>query len=211
MSFPKGLIFDLDGVIVTTEHNHYVAWKRTADQLGVPFSEKENELLKGLSRIDSLKKILELGNLPEMDEATFNKLLTEKNNFYKDSIQNLSRKDCLPGVIELLDSAKEKNIPMAIGSSSKNAPFIIDKLELKHYFEIIVDGTMVEQPKPHPEVFLNAAKFMNLKPEDCIVFEDAESGVKAAKSGGFLAIAVGNENIASLADKYISSLTEFNL
>ncbi len=211
MSFPKGLIFDLDGVIVTTEHNHYVAWKRTADQLGVPFSEKENEQLKGLSRIDSLKKILELGNLPEMDETTFNKLLTEKNNFYKDSIQNLSRKDCLPGVIELLDSAKEKNIPMAIGSSSKNAPFIIDKLELKHFFEIIVDGTMVEQPKPHPEVFLNAAKFMNLKPEDCIVFEDAESGVKAAKSGGFLAIAVGNENIASLADKYISSLTEFNL
>ena len=207
---PKGLIFDLDGVIVTTEHNHFVAWKRTADELGIPFSEKENELLKGMSRIDSLRIILELGH-KSIPQEQMDNLLLEKNKFYCDSIGELSRKDLLPGVLDLLNHAKEQNIPMAIGSSSKNAPFIISLLELDAYFVTIIDGNKVSDPKPHPEVFLNAAKELGLDPSECIVFEDAESGIQAAKAGGFFAIGVGNPNIAELADLYLNNLTEFKL
>jgi beta-phosphoglucomutase len=207
---PKGLIFDLDGVIVTTEHNHFVAWKRTADELGIPFSEKENELLKGMSRIDSLRIILELGH-KSISQEQMDDLLLEKNKFYRDSIAELSRKDLLPGVLDLLNHAKEQNIPMAIGSSSKNAPFIVSLLELDAYFVTIIDGNKVSDPKPHPEVFLNAAKELGLHPSECIVFEDAESGIQAAKAGGFFAIGVGNPNIAELADLYLNNLTEFKL
>lgn len=207
---PKGLIFDLDGVIVTTEHNHFVAWKRTADQLGIPFTEKENESIKGLSRIDSLKTILEMGNV-SLPQEEIEILLLEKNNFYRDSIAELSRKDLLPGVLDLLNQAKEQNIPMAVGSASRNAVFIISLLELDDYFVTIIDGNKVKDPKPHPEVFLNAAAALGLKPADCIVFEDADSGIKAAKAGGFFAIAVGNPSIANLADLYLNDLTEFKL
>jgi beta-phosphoglucomutase len=207
---PKGLIFDLDGVIVTTEHNHFVAWKRTADQLGIPFTEKENESIKGLSRIDSLRTILEIGNV-SLPQEEIEILLLEKNNFYRDSIAELSRKDLLPGVLDLLNQAKEQNIPMAVGSASRNAVFIISLLELDDYFVTIIDGNKVSDPKPHPEVFLNAAAALGLKPADCIVFEDADSGIKAAKAGGFFAIAVGNPSIASLADMYLNDLTEFKL
>lgn len=207
---PKGLIFDLDGVIVTTEHNHFVAWKRTADQLGIPFSENENELLKGVSRVDSLKKILELGNKTIAQEQ-FDALLLEKNNFYRDSIAELTREDLLPGVLDLLNEAKAAGIPMAIGSSSKNAPFIIDLLNLQDYFVTIIDGNKVKDPKPHPEVFLNAVEAMQLNPAECIVFEDAESGIQAAKTGGFFAVGVGNPNIATQADLYLNDLTEFKL
>ncbi len=206
----KGLIFDLDGVIVSTEHNHYVAWKRTADELGISFTEKENENLKGLSRIDSLKAILAQENVT-ISEDEFNSLLDDKNEFYLESIAELKQSDLLKGVKELLDEAKTKGLNMAIGSSSKNAPYIIKLLGLTEYFAIIVDGNMVSDPKPHPEVFLNAAKGMGLDPEQCIVFEDAESGIKAAKAGGFFAIGVGNEHIATLADLYLTDLTEFNL
>jgi beta-phosphoglucomutase len=207
---PKGLIFDLDGVIVTTEHNHFVAWKRTADQLGIPFTEKENESIKGLSRIDSLRTILEIGNV-SLPQEEIEILLLEKNNFYRDSIAELSRKDLLPGVLDLLNQAKEQNIPMAVGSASRNAVFIISLLELDDYFVTIIDGNKVKDPKPHPEVFLNAAAALGLKPADCIVFEDADSGIKAAKAGGFFAIAVGNPSIANLADMYLNDLTEFKL
>ena len=204
---PKGLIFALDGVIVTTEHNHFVAWKRTADQLGVPFSERENEMLKGLSRLDSLRAILNLGK-KTLPQEEIDALLLDKNKFYRDSIAGLSRKDLLPGVLNLLILAKELNIPMAVGSSSKNATFILSLLELEEYFITIIDGNKVSDPKPHPEVFLNAANALGLEPSECFVFEDAESGIQAAKAGGFFAIGVGNPNIAELADLYLNDLTE---
>ncbi len=207
---PKGLIFDLDGVIVTTEHNHFIAWKRTADLLGIPFSYEDNEMLKGVSRVDSLKKILAMGNM-SISQEQFDALLKDKNDFYKDSIAELTRADLLPGVLELLESAKRQKVPMAIGSSSKNAPYIIDLLELNDYFEVIIDGNKVQYPKPHPEVFLKAAQAMHVEPEDCIVFEDAESGIQAAQAGGFFAIGVGNPNIKELAALYLNDLTEFKL
>ncbi len=206
----KALIFDLDGVIVTTEHNHFVAWKKTAESLGIRFSEKENELLKGVSRVDSLKKILELGNKTITDDA-FENLLKSKNDFYVSSIQNLTQNDLLPGVLNLMIEAKEKGIKLGVGSSSKNANFILDLLAISHFFDVVIDGNGVTFPKPHPEVFLSAAKHVGISPSECIVFEDAASGIKAAKDGGFLAIAVGNPNIADIADNYFNDLTEFSL
>ena len=206
----KALIFDLDGVIVTTEHNHFIAWKRTAESLGIPFEEEHNELLKGVSRVDSLKKILELGSKTISTEE-FDALLISKNDFYVDSIQDLNQSDLLPGVLSLLQEARSKGIKLGIGSSSKNANFILKLLKIDHFFDVVIDGNGVDHPKPHPEVFLNGAKALNLAPAECIVFEDAASGITAAKAGGFLAIAVGNPNIAEMADTYFNDLTEFSL
>jgi beta-phosphoglucomutase len=206
----KALIFDLDGVIVTTEHNHFIAWKRTAESLGIPFEEEHNELLKGVSRVDSLKKILELGSKTISTEE-FNALLISKNEFYVDSIQDLNQTDLLPGVLSLLEEARSKDIKLGIGSSSKNANFILKLLKIDHFFDVVIDGNGVEHPKPHPEVFLNGAKALSLTPAECIVFEDAASGITAAKAGGFIAIAVGNPNIAEMADTYFNDLTEFSL
>jgi beta-phosphoglucomutase len=206
----KGLIFDLDGVIVNTEHNHFIAWKRTADSLGVAFTEKDNEKLKGLSRVDSLKTILEMGNI-EISDETFNDYLVSKNKFYLDSIASITSENMLKGVADLLQKAKEKGILLAVGSSSKNAKFILERLNLIDAFHIIVDGNMVANPKPNPEVFLKGAQAMGFAPHECVVFEDAESGIKAAKDGGFYSIAVGNPEIAELGDVYLNDLTEFKL
>lgn len=206
----KALIFDLDGVIVTTEHNHFIAWKRTAESLGIPFEEEHNELLKGVSRVDSLKKILELGSKTISTEE-FDALLISKNDFYVDSIQDLNQTDLLPGVLSLLQEATSKGIKLGIGSSSKNANFILKLLKIDHFFDVVIDGNGVEHPKPHPEVFLNGARALSLAPAECIVFEDAASGITAAKAGGFIAIAVGNPNIADMADTYFNDLTEFSL
>ena len=206
----KALIFDLDGVIVTTEHNHFIAWKRTANSLGIDFEEEHNELLKGVSRVDSLKKILELG-AKTISTEEFNELLISKNDFYVDSIQDLNQTDLLPGVLSLLQEAKSKGIKLGIGSSSKNANFILDKLAIRSYFEVVIDGNGVKDPKPHPEVFLNGAKALGLSPKDCMVFEDATSGIAAAKAGGFTAVGVGNPNIKAQADIYLNDLTEFRV
>ena len=206
----KALIFDLDGVIVTTEHNHFIAWKRTANSLGIDFEEEHNELLKGVSRVDSLKKILELG-AKTISTEEFNELLISKNDFYVDSIQDLNQTDLLPGVLSLLQEAKSKGIKLGIGSSSKNANFILKLLKIDHFFDVVIDGNGVNHPKPHPEVFLNGAKALSLAPAECIVFEDAASGITAAKAGGFITIAVGNPNIAEMADTYFNDLTEFSL
>lgn len=204
----KGLIFDLDGVIVNTEHNHFLAWKRIANRFSISFDEEANEQLKGLNRKDSLLKLLAMDDV-KLESNHFEELLQVKNKFYLDSLRDLSTKDILPGVLELLQEAQRKGVLLSVGSSSKNAPFILDKLGLTDYFEIIIDGNGVKTPKPHPEVFLNAAKGMELLPADCVVFEDASSGVEAAKAGGFKVIAVGNPYIQDLADEYFSDLTEF--
>jgi beta-phosphoglucomutase len=204
----KGLIFDLDGVIVNTEHNHFEAWKRTADELGIDFTEKDNEKLKGLSRVDSLQAILDLGNTV-IQPSLFDAMLLSKNDFYLDSISNLNESNILPGVIRVLDEAKARGMKLAVGSSSKNAKYILNKIGLSDRFTEIVDGTMVENPKPNPEVFLKGAAAMGFLPNECVVFEDAESGINAAKAGSFFAIAVGNPEIAKLGDLYLEDLNAF--
>ena len=206
----KAFLFDLDGVLVSTEHNHFLAWQRCAHSLGIEFTEKENELLKGVSRVDSLKKILELGS-KTISDAEFEALLKSKNDFYLDSIQELNQSNLLPGVLDLLKQAKERGILLGVGSSSKNANFILDKLAIRSYFEVVIDGNGVKDPKPHPEVFLNGAKALGLAPKDCMVFEDAASGIAAAKAGGFTAVGVGNPNIKAQADIYLNDLTEFRV
>jgi beta-phosphoglucomutase len=206
----KGFLFDLDGVLVSTEHNHFLAWQRCAHSLGIEFTEKENELLKGVSRVDSLKKILELGAKTISNEE-FEVLLKGKNDFYLESIQELNQSNLLPGVFNLLNRARELGILLGVGSSSKNANFILDKLRISSYFEVVIDGNGVTDPKPHPEVFLNGAKALGLAPEACLVFEDAASGIAAAKAGGFTAVGVGNPHIADQADIYLNDLTEFRV
>jgi beta-phosphoglucomutase len=163
-----------------------------------------------VSRVDSLKKILELGS-KTISDAEFEALLKSKNDFYLDSIQELNQSNLLPGVLDLLKQAKERGILLGVGSSSKNANFILDKLAIRSYFEVVIDGNGVKDPKPHPEVFLNGAKALGLAPKDCMVFEDAASGIAAAKAGGFTAVGVGNPNIKAQADIYLNDLTEFRV
>jgi beta-phosphoglucomutase len=206
----KGLIFDLDGVLVTTEHNHFIAWKNTAEILGIPFNEEDNEQLKGISRVDSLKKILELGNKTISNE-TFNELLTKKNEYYLNSIADINQSNLLPGVLSVLKNAQLHGLKCAVGSSSKNARFILSKLQIDSYFSVIVDGNDVSVPKPHPEVFLKGAQQMGLEPFECIVFEDAKSGVQAAKEGGFTVIGVGNPTLIDFVDSYLLNLNDFSL
>lgn len=206
----KGLIFDLDGVLVTTEHNHFVAWKNTAEILGISFNEEDNEQLKGISRVDSLKKILELGQ-KTISEEVFNDLLIKKNEFYLNSISDINQSNLLPGVLSLLEKSNLHGLKCAVGSSSKNARFILSKLQIENYFSVIVDGNDVSFPKPHPEVFMKGAELMGLSPSECIVFEDAKSGVQAAKAGGFTAIGVGNLALMDFVDRYLSNLNEFSL
>lgn len=206
----KALLFDLDGVIVSTEKNHFEAWRETASKLGIAFSEHDNEALKGVNRVDSLKQILELGNKTVSSEE-FESLLVFKNDMYLDSITTLSKNDLLPGVHALLVHAKSIGIKIGLGSSSKNAPMILTRLGITDLFDVIIDGNGVTHPKPNPEVFLNGVKALALEPSDCLVFEDASSGVAAAKAGGFIAIGVGNPLLKGVADVYFNDLTEFRL
>lgn len=210
MSKKQAFLFDLDGVLVSTEQNHFIAWQRCAHSLDIPFTEKENELLKGVSRVDSLQKILELGHKTIATEQ-FEALLKSKNDFYLDSIQNLNQSNLLPGVLDLLTQAKERDVLLGVGSSSKNAHFILEKLQILNFFQVVIDGNGVSDPKPHPEVFLNGAKALGIDPANCLVFEDAASGIAAAKAGGFTAVGVGNPNIAKIADIYLNDLTEFRV
>lgn len=206
----KGLIFDLDGVLVSTEHNHFIAWKDTADILGIPFGEENNEQLKGISRVDSLKKILEMGK-KTISKEMFNELLVKKNEFYLNSIKEINQSNLLPGVLSLLQRANLIGLKCAVGSSSKNARFILSKLQIENYFSVIVDGNDVSFPKPNPEVFIKGAELMGLSPSECIVFEDAQSGVQAAKAGGFTAIGVGNPALMDFVDSYFPNLNDFSL
>ena len=206
----KALLFDLDGVIVSTEKNHFEAWRETASKLGIPFSEHDNEALKGVNRVDSLKQILKLGNKTVSAEE-FESLLVFKNDMYLDSITTLSADDLLPGVHALLLQAKSMGVKIGLGSSSKNAPTILTRLGITDLFDVIIDGNGVTHPKPDPEVFLNGAKALALAPSDCLVFEDASSGIAAAKAGGFIAIGVGNPMLKGVADVYFNELTEFRL
>ena len=204
------MLFDLDGVIVSTEKNHFEAWRETASKLGIAFSEHDNEALKGVNRVDSLKQILKLGNKTVSAEE-FESLLVFKNDMYLDSITTLSKDDLLPGVHALLLQAKSMGVKIGLGSSSKNAPMILTRLGITDLFDVIIDGNGVTHPKPDPEVFLNGAKALALAPSDCLVFEDASSGIAAAKAGGFIAIGVGNPMLKGVADVYFNELTEFRL
>lgn len=187
----RACIFDLDGVIVDTASHHFVAWRRLAEELGVPFSSEDHEALKGVSRVDSLEYILNEGGLV-LDPATKVRLMDRKNAHYLELAGKTSPADALPGVVELIDSLKEQGLKVALGSSSKNAKMILTRLNLIERFDVLVDGNHITLSKPDPEVFISGAKALGIAPEHCLVFEDAQSGIDAANAGGFPVIGIGS-------------------
>ncbi len=203
----KGVIFDLDGVIVSTDHYHYHAWKKLADREDIEFDEVINHRLRGVSRRESLEIILEKASKkyaePEIDE-----MMTFKNDIYKDSLVQLSPKDILPGVIELITFLKENKIAVAIGSSSKNTKSILKFIGLSDTFSVIIDGLMIKNSKPDPEVFLKAADELHIDPSECIVIEDAFAGIDAAKKANMFAVAVSDALKSKNADFYASNILD---
>lgn len=206
----SAFIFDLDGVVVDTAKFHFLAWEEIAQKLDIEFKIEDNERLKGVSRVDSLKIILEIGK-KKIDTDSFEKLLTEKNEIYLNHISTLSKNDILPGVHQLLGEIKEKGHKIALGSASKNAKFILEKLSLTSFFDAIVDGTTVKTAKPDPEVFLSAASLLGDEPSSCIVFEDAQSGVAAAKSADMACIGIGEKSQLFKADFVFSGFKDLSL
>lgn len=201
---PEACIFDLDGVIVETSDAHFKAWQRLGQSLGISFGEEFNEQLKGVSRRKSIEKILALDG-KELPEDEIQQLMDKKNGWYQDSIAELTPDDILEGVPEFLKRLQEMEISLGIGSSSKNAPYIIDYLQLNDTFGVIIDGNKVENTKPNPEVFLKGAKALEADPRKTVVFEDAASGVEAANRGGFISVGVGSEKYLGDADFVIQN------
>lgn len=206
----KGFIFDLDGVIVDTAGYHYLAWKNLADRLGIPFDEGQNERFKGVSRKRCLEILLELGGM-EVSTSQFETWLLEKNEDYLSYINGMDESEILPGVCKVLDFLKENDIPMALGSASKNAGAILQKVSLAAYFASVVDGNKVQRAKPDPEVFLIAAKDLGIAPENCVVFEDAVAGIAAANGAGMTSVGIGDPEILAEADYIFRDFTEIDL
>lgn len=206
----KGCIFDLDGVIVDTAKYHYLAWSRLAKELGFTFTPGQNERLKGVSRMKSLDILLEIGGL-NFSESEKERLAAQKNQWYVEYILQMTPDEILPGAREFLQDLKLNHIKIALGSASKNAVTILEHIQLKDYFDAIIDGTKVSKAKPDPEVFLKAASALCLKPQDCVVFEDALAGIEAAKNGHMHCIGVGSPKILSQADLVIPSLAKIDI
>ncbi len=186
----KAFIFDLDGVIVSTDRFHYLAWKQMADDEGIYFDEKINDRLRGVSRMASLEIILEraIKRYTEQEKIT---LAEKKNNIYRELLAKITPADKLPGVAETLPKLREMGYKLAIGSSSKNTPLILEKIGYSNYFDAVADGNRITKSKPDPEVFLLAASDLGENSEDCFVVEDAEAGIDAANDGGFYSIGIG--------------------
>lgn len=186
----KAVIFDLDGVIVDTAHYHYLAWKKLAQELGIDLTPEDNEKLKGISRMQSLEIILDLGgvSLGERDKA---RLAHKKNTWFVDFIERMAPEEIFPGVRSLLEALRAQGLKTGLASSSKNAATVLDLLHIRHLFDVIVDGNMVVNAKPDPEIFLRAASLLNVSAPECLVFEDAEAGVEAALRAGMKCIGVG--------------------
>jgi beta-phosphoglucomutase len=206
----KACIFDLDGVIVDTAVYHFKAWKRLADELGINFTEHDNERLKGVSRVRSLEIILELGNVTKT-EAEQQELATRKNIWYVEMINRMTPAEILPGAKEFLETCRAAGIKTALGSASKNSSTILDKINMAHLFDAIVDGNHVSKAKPDPEVFLKGAEALGVAPAECVVFEDAIAGVEAAINGGMKVVGIGSPDVLNKADLVVSGLDKMSL
>ena len=205
----NGFIFDLDGVIVDTAQFHFIAWKKTAAELGFNLTEALNEKLKGVSRIASLQKILDWAGASISNEE-FDKMTFEKNENYLSYVNQMTERDILPGVYPLLKIIKSEGFPIALGSASKNAKHILDRVGLLDMFDAIVDGNNVTKAKPDPEVFINAAKLLGVNPEDCVVFEDSVAGIQAANIAHMTSIGIGDSSVLSEADYCFKNFTEID-
>ena len=201
-------IFDLDGVIVDTAKYHFLAWRNLASSLGFEFTEEQNELLKGVSRVRSLEILLGIGNVELSDEEK-QIYLVKKNTEYLSYVDKMTSDEILPGINDLLDYLDTENITYALGSASKNAPLILEKVGLLERFTALVDGNDVSKAKPDPEVFLIGAQKLNMKPENCIVVEDAIAGVEAANAAKMLSIGIGDAELLHEAVYVLSDTTGF--
>lgn len=201
----KGAIFDLDGVIVDTAKYHYLAWKELAEELGFFFAEKDNERLKGVSRMQSLEILLEVGGIVAT-QSEIEKMAESKNARYVEMLQDIDKGELLEGAEDYLKKLKSEGIKISLGSASKNAPLILDKLGINELFDAIVDGNSVSKAKPDPEVFLKAAQLLKLAPHDCCVFEDSQAGIEAAHRAGCEVIAIDKGGVLNGADKYVKCL-----
>ena len=211
----KGLLFDLDGVIVDTAKYHYLAWKEIASELGIDFTEQDNESLKGVSRMHSFEIVLEVGG-KTMSQEEKEQYCEKKNEVYLTYIRKLEESEILPGVREFLEDVKRKGYKIALGSASKNSRLILDRLHLTEIFDEIIDGTKTSKAKPDPEVFVLGAKALDFACEECIVFEDAAAGIEAAHAGGMQTVGIGSKerlpeadfNIPGFADIQIEEIEE---
>ena len=206
----KGLLFDLDGVIVDTAKYHYLAWKQIADKLKIPFQEADNERLKGVSRTKCFEILLEIGNL-KMSQEQMAAYCERKNAVYLSYIKSMQADEILPGVSDFIGEAKETGYRIALGSASKNSRLILDKLDLTGLFDGIIDGTSVTKAKPDPEVFIKGARALNLTAEECIVFEDAAAGIEAAHNAGMAAVGVGDSQTLAAADYIIHGFKDISV
>ncbi|MGR5194354.1 beta-phosphoglucomutase [Vibrio rotiferianus] len=206
----KALIFDLDGVLVDTAHFHYLAWKEVCNKYDMDISLDDNQRLKGVSRTESLDIILDI-NGRELKENQKEQLLVEKNQFYLSLIDTLSTSDLLPGTLELLKSGKEKGLKIGLGSASKNAKAILNRTKIVEYFDYIVDGNMVKNSKPDPEVFELCANKLLISPEYCVVFEDSIAGVNAAIAANMSSVGVGFPSEIVIADSHVPTLLNIKI
>jgi beta-phosphoglucomutase len=206
----EACIFDLDGVIVDTAHYHFLAWRRLAEELGFELTPADNEQLKGVSRMKSLDIVLQLGGVTANEEER-QQLANRKNAWFNDYVEKMKPEEIFPGVMSLIENIKGTGRKVGLASSSKNAKTVIRLLDIENAFDAIVDGTMITHSKPHPEIFLLTARLMNVPPESCLVFEDAEAGVQAALTAGMKCIGVGSHEQLGAAHRVVSKTGEFQL
>ena len=207
----QAVIFDLDGVICFTDEYHYRAWKSMADGMGIPFDREINNRLRGVSRMVSLEIILEKYQGPALSQEKKEQLAQQKNDIYRESLKEMSTADLSDEVRETLDALREMGLKLAIGSSSKNTPFILGQIGLKDYFDAVSDGNNITRSKPDPEVFVKAAQMLGIAPENCLVVEDAVSGAEAGHAGGMKVACLGDAALNKAGDwnmRTIRELTE---
>ena len=206
----KAVIFDLDGVITDTAHYHYLAWKRLAESEGVHFDQAFNEHLKGIDRMGSLELILAGAAGSYSDERKL-ALADTKNRHYQELIATMSAADLLPGAVEALAAVRAAGLRIGLASVSKNAFTVLERLGIRDRFDYVVDAALIANSKPHPEIFLTAARELGVAPEDCLGVEDAVAGVAAIKSAGMVALGIGDPAVLTQADRVIPSLEQFEL
>lgn len=204
----KAFIFDLDGVITDTAEYHYRGWKRLADEEGFPFTREDNEHLRGIPRRESLLLILKDRSYPE---EKILEMMQRKNTYYLEFIKEISPRDLLPGAKELLEEIHIAGLKNALGSASKNAPEVLDRLGIRSLFDAVSDGHSVERQKPAPDLFLHAARQLGLSPAECVVVEDAAAGIEAARAGGFRSVGLGPQQRVGAADLVLPSLASVRL
>lgn len=206
----QACLFDLDGVIVDTAKYHFTAWQRLAEELGVAFDHADNDQLKGVSRVDSLEYILRKGDL-DLDNDTKVRLMDRKNAWYLEQVAGMTPAELFPGVVSFMDELRSLGKGVALGSSSRNAPLILDRCGIADRFDAVIDGNSITFSKPDPEVFLKGAAALNVNPANTVVFEDALSGVDAALNGGFRVVGVGEPGALPKADFTLQGFDGFSV